>query len=129
MNDLIQKIRYFKDVLGLSFHQIQNQLGISRKKASRLYSRTSETKMKRPFLLDDYRSLIGQWFAECPSLRASQIYKRLCERGIPIAYPTVVRFTREFRRKKQKGFQPLEFLPGEEGQVDWFFVNLPPLGK
>jgi len=85
--------------------------------------------MKRPFLLDDYRSLIGQWFAECPSLRASQIYKRLCERGIPIAYPTVVRFTREFRRKKQKVFQPLEFLPGEEGQVDWFFVNLPPLGK
>lgn len=85
--------------------------------------------MQRPFLLDDYRSLLGQWFAECPSLRASQAYKRLCDRGVKIAYPTVVRFTREFRRKKQKVFQPLEFLPGEEGQVDWFFVNLPGLGK
>jgi transposase len=85
--------------------------------------------MKRPFLLDDYRSLIGQWFAECPSLRGTQIYKRLCERGVKIGYPTVVRFTREFRRKQVKIFQPLEFLPGEEGQVDWFFVNLPGLGK
>lgn len=129
MNDLKQKIRYLKDVLGLSFRQIQHQLGISRKSASRLYSKTSETKMKRPFLLDDYRTLIGQWFAECPSLKASQIYKRLCERSLAIAYPTVVRFTREARRKKQKVFQPLEFLPGEEAQVDWFFVNLPGLGK
>lgn len=85
--------------------------------------------MKRPYLLDDYRSLIGQWFAECPSLKASQIYKRLCERKIAIAYTTVVRFTREARRKKIKVFQPLEFLPGEEAQVDWFFVNLPGLGK
>lgn len=85
--------------------------------------------MDRPFLLDDYRSLIGQWFAECSKLKASQIYKRLCERGVQIGYPTVVRFTRDWRRKKQKIFQPLEFLPGEEGQVDWFFVNLPPLGK
>ena len=129
MNDLKQKIRYLKDVLGLSFRQIQLQSGISRKRASRLYSKTTETNMPPPRLLHDYRSLIGEWFAECPSLKASQVYQRLQARGVKVSYPTVTLETLVFRKKRPTIYHPLEFLPGEEGQVDWFFVNLPPLGK
>ena len=129
MNDLKQKIRYLKDVLGLSFRQIQLQSGISRKRASRLYSKTTETNMTPPRLLHDYRSLIGEWFAECPSLKASQVYQRLRARGVKVSYPTVTLETLVFRKKRPTIYHPLEFLPGEEGQVDWFFVNLPPLGK
>src|SRR3990167_3020159 len=129
MNDLKQKIRYLKDVLGLSFRQIQLQSGISRKRASRLYSKTTETNMNPPRLLHDYRSLIGGWFAECPSLKASQVYQRLQARGVKVSYPTVTLETLFFRKKRPTIYHPLEFLPGEEGQVDWFFVNLPPLGK
>jgi transposase len=130
MNDLKQKIRYLKDVLGLSFRQIQNQLAVSRKKASRLYSNASKDKtMKKKTLLDSYRSLIGEWFAECPSLKASQVYQRLQARGVKVSYPTVTLETIPFRKRRQTIYHPLEFLPGEEGQVDWFFLNLPPLGK
>jgi transposase len=32
-------------------------------------------------------------------------------------------------RKKAKTYWPLTFLPGEEAQVDWFFLNHPILGK
>lgn len=85
--------------------------------------------MKKTSLLDPYRSLIGEWFAECPSLKASQVYQRLQARGVQVSYPTVTLDTLLFRRKRQAIYHPLEFLPGEEGQVDWFFVTLPPLGK
>jgi transposase len=85
--------------------------------------------MKRPRLLDQYRSLIDQWFAECPSLKATQVCQRLQMRGIKVSYPTVTVETIPFRKKRQTIYHLLEFLPGEEGQVDWFFLNLPPLGK
>lgn len=85
--------------------------------------------MKKKSLLDPYLSLMGEWFAECPSLKASQVYQRLRLRGIEVSYPTVTLETLSFRKKKQTIYHPLEFLPGEEAQVDWFFLNLPPLGK
>lgn len=86
--------------------------------------------MRRGFLLDAQRDLINHWYQETPMLKAVQIHRRLEERGVGIDYTTVVKYTREFR-KKSKGriYWPLEFLPGEEGQVDWFFVNHPRLGK
>lgn len=85
--------------------------------------------MKKTSLLDPYRSLMGEWFAECPSLKASQVYQRLQARGVKVSYPTVTVETLSFRRRRQMIYHPLEFLPGEEAQVDWFFLNLSPLGK
>jgi hypothetical protein len=79
--------------------------------------------------LDDYRELISGWVKEFPSLKAKQIYERLKERGVAISYQSVTLYTRELRRKRQRIFWPLTFLPGEEGQVDWFFINHAQLGK
>lgn len=47
----------------------------------------------------------------------------LKERGVEVSYPRVVQYTREFRRKKEKAYHSLNFLPGEEGQVDWPLTN------
>ena len=79
--------------------------------------------------MDAFEDLIVHWFKETPSLKSIQIYNRLTERGIKTSYRTVSKYTRQYRKKKTKVYWPLEFLPGEEGQVDWFFVNHPKLGK
>lgn len=123
-----QRIRYLRDVMKLSFRQIARETGISRHSVLRLYSGTSE-RMEKPLLLDPYRDLILSWMADVPSLKAIQVWRRLNDRSVPVAYRTVSEYTTEFRKKKDKVYWPLTFLPGEEGQVDWFFVNHPILGK
>lgn len=85
--------------------------------------------MEKPYILDGYRSLIGEWFGQYPHLKAKQVYAMLKDRELKVAYTTVVKYTREFRKKKEKVYHPMVFLPGEEAQVDWCFINHPKLGK
>lgn len=130
-DDLKEQIRYLKDVEGLSFHQIEGRTGLSRKRAARLYagSEKKET-ISSGLLLDPYRPLIASWFASTPSLKSIQVWKRLRERGVAVGYRTVSEYTETFRKKKkEKVYWPLTFTPGEEGQVDWFVVFHPRLGK
>ena len=125
-----QTILYLRDVLKLSFYQIQDRTGISRKRASRIYRGSCPAKReKRDFLLDEYRPLIGGWFKEHPTLKAQQIHEWLTTRGVKVSYPTVVKYTRTFRKKAPKAYHPLTFLPGEEAQTDWCFIQHPQLGK
>jgi len=129
MEELKNKIRYLKDVQGLSFRQIAIQTGLSRHKVSKLYSGNCQPHRAKEPLLNPYADLIVRWFKDCPSLKAKQVYERLKQRGVPIGARTVDRYTQRFRKKKDKIYWPLTFLPGEEGQVDWFFVTHPHLGK
>jgi transposase len=132
-----QMILYLRDVLGLSFYQIQDRTGISRKRASRIYRRSCQDKSigpdhgkeRRDFILDPYRSLIAEWFKEHPTLKAQQAHGWLRTRGVKISYPAVVKYTRQFRKKVPKAYHQLTFLPGEEAQTDWCFINHPQLGK
>lgn len=129
MEEITKRIQYLRDVQNLSFHQIEAETGIHRRKAFRLYSGTWEDKRTHGSYLEVYEELITHWFKETPSLKSIQVYNRLTERGIKTSYRTVSKYTRRYRKKKTKVYWPLEFLPGEEGQVDWFFVNHPKLGK
>ena len=123
-----QTILYLRDVLRLSFYQIQDRTGISRKRASRIYRGSSQDKRKkRDFLLDEYRPLIAGWFKEHPTLKAQQVHGWLRTRGVKISYPAVVKYTREFRKKVPRAYQQLTFLPGEEAQTDWCFIHHPQL--
>jgi transposase len=126
---LKQTILYLRDVLKLSFYQIQDRTGISRKRASRIYRGCSQERKKRAFLLDPYRSLIVEWFKEHPALKAQQVHDWLRARGIKISYPSVVKFTRQLRKKVPKVYHHLSFAPAEEAQVDWSFIRHPQLGK
>jgi hypothetical protein len=125
-----QTILYLRDVLGLSFYQIQDRTGISRKRASRLYRGSCQNKKaKRGFILDEYRPLIAEWYKEHPSLKAQQVHGWLATRGVKISYPAVVKYTRGFRKKVPKAYHHLTFLSGEEAQVDWCFIHHHQLGK
>jgi transposase len=125
-----QSILYLRDVLKLSFYQIQDRTGISRKRASRIYRGSCPgKKQKRDFILDPYRPLIAEWFKEHPTLKAQQVQGWLRTRGVEVSYPTVARYTRGFRKKVPKVYHPLTFLSGEEAQVDWCFIRHPQLGR
>jgi transposase len=125
-----QSILYLRDVLKLSFYQIQDRTGISRKRASRIYRGSCpEKKQKRDFILDPYRALIAEWFKEHPTLKAQQVHGWLKTRGVKVSYPAVVKYTRRFRKKLPKVYHQLTFLPGEESQADWCFIRHPQLGK
>ncbi len=127
---LKQTILYLRDVLKLSFYQIQDRTGISRKRASRIYRGSCpEKKQQRDFILDPYRSLIAEWFKKYPTLKAQQVHGWLKTRGVKVSYPAVVKYTRGFRKKVPKVYHQLTFLPGEESQADWCFIRHPHLGK
>ncbi len=130
MEEIRQRILYLRDVIGLSFYQIEEQTGTPRKRASRIYRGASTMENRKRFcLLDKYHPIISNWFREYPSLKALQVYKWLCERGVQVSYPLIVKYTRELRRKKEKVYHPLDFLPGEEGQVDWCIIPHPGMGR
>jgi transposase len=125
-----QMILYLRDVLGLSFYQIQDRTGMSRKRASRIYRESGpDQKERKGSILDEYRSLIAEWFKEHPTLKAQQAHGWLRTRGVKISYPAVVKYTREFRKKVPRAYHPLTFLPGEEAQTDWCLIHHPQLGK
>jgi len=104
--------------------------GILRKRASKIYRGCCQADRKeRISVLDKYHSLIAGWFKEYPSLKAIQVYMWLKERDIDVSYPLVVKYTKGLRKKKTKVYHCLNFLPGEEAQVDWCFINHPQMGK
>jgi transposase len=69
--------------------------------------------------------LIREWYQEYPFLKATQAYERLKSYGFAGCYETVKRYTRPLRQQRPQGFHELEFLPGEEAQIDWMEWRVP----
>lgn len=129
-DELFGRVRYLKDNQDLSLRQVARELGISRDKATALYNGTGNDRAPRDFILAPYHDLIADWFRQIPSLKAVQVWKRLVERQVSVSRRAVEEYTVIFRRqKKPKVHWPLTFLPGEEAQVDWFFLTHPTLGR
>lgn len=127
---LEKRVLHLREVEKLTLRQIARELGICRKRIRRiLKGRPTVAGPKKPSILEPYRQLIATWYGEYPHLKAKQIYERLLAYGYPGSYRRVAEWTEERRRRKPAVYHALEFLPGEEAQVDWFFFNHPLLGK
>jgi transposase len=122
---VVQQVRQLYEVEGLSLRQIAQKLQVSRKKVSRVIRAQSLKKPARENLCQPYERLIRQWYQEYPFLKATQVYERLQSYGFPGGYGTVKRHTRPLRQRKSQGFHELEFLPGEEAQIDWMEWRFP----
>lgn len=127
---IVKRILHLHTVEKLSSRQIAKQVGINRTTVSKIIN-TSGAKVviKTPGLLNSYRGLIGHWYKEYPHLKAKQVYERLKSYGYSGCYETVVGYTKEFREKNRPAYHSLEFLPGEEAQIDWLIVTDLPFGK
>ena len=116
------KILHLREVEKLSLRQISQVTGINRKRVQRIIAANGEPvrQLRKDSIVEAYRNLIAHWFKERPKLKALQIYERLKSYGYTGSYPSVVRFSRQYRQVKPQAYHPLIFLPGEEAQVDWF---------
>ncbi len=127
---IIQRVLHLWQIEHLSQRQIAKALGIGRYRVSRILKGTNSAKaIPKKSILDDYINLIVHWYKQYPHLKALQVYERLKSYGYQGSYPSVVLFSREYRKPEGKAYHPLIFLPGEEAQVDWFFFNHERLGQ
>lgn len=127
---IIQRVLHLRQVEHLSQRQIAKVLGVGRHRVGRILKGQDSAKpILRKSILDEYIHLIVHWYKQYPNLKALQVYERLKSYGYQGSYPSVVLFSREYRKPKEKTYHPLVFLPGEEAQVDWFFFNHERLGQ
>lgn len=128
---LIQRVLHLRQVEQLSERQIAKTLLIGRKRVRGILKNSSGSAplISKKSILDEYAHLINQWYEQYPRLKATQIYERLLSYGYKGSYPSVVLLSREYRKPKHKAYHPLTFLPGEEAQIDWFFLNHETIGQ
>lgn len=120
MEEALQsQIRHLYEVEGLTKRQIGKKLGICRNRVSRIIHSKHMVSPPATILMTPYERIIQEWYKEYPFLKASQIYEKLREHDYRGSYGTVCLYTRGYRQKKRKAYHELEFLPGEEAQVDW----------
>lgn len=113
------------EVERLTMRQIAAQLGMGRKTVSRIL-RPVAPKPPKPLIIAPYERLIAEWYKSTPSLMAIQVLDRLRGYGYRGGYGAVKQATMAFRKKRAPAFFELEFLPGEEAQVDWTDWKLGP---
>lgn len=125
-----EKILYLLEVEKLSQSQILRQLKVGYRRLKRLLGNTGPAgKPGRPSKFKNFVHLINEWYREYPRLQGAQVYRRLKEYGYTGSLSSVERFTQNFRIKKPVTYHTLDFIQGEEAQIDWFFANLPGIGK
>lgn len=127
MDETLQsRARHLYGVEKLSIRQVARKLGISRNKAARLISTDNLERRCPDPIIRPYEGLIHEWYREYPFLRALQVHERLKSYGFTGGYTAVKEYTLTFRKKKSKrSYHELEFLPGQEAQVDWMQRTLP----
>jgi transposase len=127
---LKEKILYLLEVEKLSRRQVIYQLHTSHRKLKRLLGeRILPGRPKKTSVLQAYRHLLEEWYRQYPHLKALQIYQRIKECGYTGSLRSVQRFTSSWRVKKPVTYYALEFIAGEEAQVDWFFADLENVGR
>jgi len=123
-----QTALYLREVEKLSCRQIEKRLHIGFRRLARILSGADLRHLQKPSILDPYRGLIDEWYRAYPNLKAIQIYERLIPYGYQGSYPMVAALTKAYRHKPPQAYHALQFLPGEEAQIDWFFFRHEILG-
>jgi transposase len=122
---ITHQVKQLYEVEKLSQRQIATKLGVSRKKVLRILQGEEVRKPARETIFKPYERLVQEWYREHPFLRVTQVYERLKGYGYSGGYDTVKIHTQSLRKKKSGWFHELEFLPGEEAQVDWMEWRFP----
>ncbi|MBU1922713.1 MAG: IS21 family transposase [Candidatus Omnitrophica bacterium] len=127
---LHKRILHLHQVEKLSQRQIAEKLNVGRKLVKKILNNSGSAKaIGRKTILEEYNNLVAHWYKEHPRLRATQVYERLKGYGYTGSYPSVVLLCRKYRQPKTVVYHTLNFLPGEEAQVDWFFFNHKTMGQ
>ncbi len=113
------EVRRLREVERLTMRQIAETLGLNRRTVARVLSGQGSLPPRKSSIVAPYERLLEEWFRTTPSLQAKQALQRLRGYGYAGGYTTIKQATKTLRRKRKVAFFELEFLPGEEAQVDW----------
>ena len=113
------EVRRLWEVERLTMRQIASKLRMGRKTVRRILREKAAPKSPKSSIIAPYERLLAEWYKATPALMATQVFNRLRGYGYTGSYGTVKRETAAFRKKRPEAFFELEFLPGEEAQVDW----------
>lgn len=116
---LKSQIQHLYEVEGLTRRQIGKKLGICRNLVGRIIRGEQMVGPPVVTLMTSYERIISEWYKEYPFLKASQIYEKLRQHDYRGSYGTVCIYTKGYRQRKGRAYHELEFLPGEEAQIDW----------
>jgi len=132
--DQVYVVRHKVMVEGLSLRRVAREMGISRVTVKRYVSggvtRGERKPAERPqVVLDRVRSKLDkileeskEWTQGKQQLTAARVWKMLREDGVEVGETLVKKYVREWKRKKREVFVPLQYAPGDLGQVDFFEV-------
>ena len=122
----INQVKHLYEVEHLTMRQIAQMLKMCTKTISCIITGKERPKKERkPSLIHPFLRLVAEWYEKYPRLRATQVYERLKTYGYQGGYGMVIEYTRKFRKKTRQVYHELEFLPGEEAQIDWMEATLP----
>jgi transposase len=121
----ISQVKHLYEVEHLTRRQIAETLHMCHKTVRRIIEGKERRRRSHPpSPLESFARLIEEWYQRYPSLQATQIKERLASYGYQGSYRNLCRFTEKHRKKRQKAYHELEFLPGEVAQVDWMEASL-----
>ena len=128
---ITKRVLYLREVEKLSMRQIAHAININRKTVARILTNKNlpVKQLNRDSIIMPYMNLIAQWYKDYPRFQAYQIYQKLCSYGYKGSYSTVIRLTLKYRKLKPQIYHNLEFIPGQEAQIDWFFFKSETLGS
>lgn len=131
--EMVQTIRQLGCVQKMSARQIAKTLQVSRNTVRR-YLRGAEVGVRRTPARDrpvfekirqratELLESSGQWTAGKQQLTASRLHEMLRSEGFSVGRTLVKQVFREWKRKKAEVYIPLEYRPGDLGEVDFFEV-------
>ena len=83
-----------------------------------------------PKMIDAYLPFVQETFEKYPRLRASRLWRMVCERGYAGSESHFRRLVMRYRpRPKAEAYLRLRMLPGEEAQVDWAHFGTVEVGR
>jgi hypothetical protein len=99
--------------------RIAERMRMGRRTVAGILAGDPVPKRRKASIASPYERLIAEWYQATPSLMAKQVLQRLRGYGYTGGYTMIKLATSPWRKKRQEAFFELEFLPGEEAQVDW----------
>jgi transposase len=117
---------------GCKLTAIARRLGLDRKTVRRVLDQTTFTPARatprRGSIVDPFREKIHAWLEQA-DLSAVQVHARLLKEGYQGEITLVRDCIREVRKKQERAFLKLSFLPGECAQVDWAYMGSVRVGR
>jgi transposase len=118
--ETVARIRHLHHAERWPAGTIASELGLHHETVERALEELPHAPARqRPSGLDPYVDFMRQTLAQYPRLRATRLWRMLCERGYPGSARQVRRKVAELRPAPGEVFLRRRTFPGEEAQVDW----------